>query len=119
MTDRLVDENGFFLPEPGKPGFPVSAEFDRKNALLTLEEFEALPVCTEELPDVIPTFTWKAQVKNDKGQVRWIIGRYEPIKNDQGVVKKCRVILRELLIENGSSRQDDEGDRQRYEAYWP
>lgn len=124
MPEPKTDENGFFVPEPGKPGFPVNAEFDRKHALMTAEELESLPECTYELPAVVPTYSWKTRVMGDDGKSRWIIGRYEPVKGEDGVVRKCRVILRELLLtENGSSRQDDDCDglgdeAERYYGYW-
>ena len=94
-----------------------------KGLLGKLNQFKRSPVVFL-LPDVIPTLTWKSEVKDDDGKPKWMIGRYEPVYDADGVSRSCRVVFRGALITaNGPRRQTNESRRlwdedERYYGYW-
>lgn len=124
MPTYSIDKNGFFEPKAGEPGFPIDIDVDYKHAALSQEDFDKLPVYDFLLPDVIPTLTWKSEVKDDDGKPKWMIGRYEPVYDADGVSRSCRVVFRGALITaNGPRRQTNESRRlwdedERYYGYW-
>jgi hypothetical protein len=86
-------------PLPVGDPYPQDAVFDDRYALLSVADFLALPVAITALPeDVLPGYTWKFLVCNDKGAKRWLIGRYDPVYNSQGKCCKCFVTFRELVV---------------------